>query len=165
LVASWELRRFGPATKVTTRRSIAAKPYDRQLKQRMQAALAHEPVTFSGEQAREIVCGFANTPYAVHACVVLPEHVHLVIAHTQRSIRTVVGHLKAEATRALRARGWFASHSPWADHGWNVFLNSDADVDRAVKYVENNPLREGKRQQCWRFVVPFNPATARGRST
>jgi hypothetical protein len=35
-VGSWELRRFGPATKVTTRRSIAEKPYDRKLKAEMQ---------------------------------------------------------------------------------------------------------------------------------
>jgi hypothetical protein len=31
-VASWELLRFGPATKVSTHRSIAHRPYDRSLK-------------------------------------------------------------------------------------------------------------------------------------
>ncbi|RIK77448.1 MAG: hypothetical protein DCC67_12635 [Planctomycetota bacterium] len=160
-VGAWELRNFGPATKVSTRRSIAARPYDRALKARMQSALQFEPVRFSGEQAREIVRGFADSPYVLHACAVLPEHVHLVIAHTDRDIRTVVGHLKSSATKALREHGWFLDHTPWADHGWNVYLNTPADVDRAIAYVENNPVREGKRRQQWRCVVPFDPRTSR----
>jgi len=132
-VAAWELRKFGPATKVTTRRSIASKPYDRTLKKRMQSDLKHPPVKFTGEQAREIVPGFANAPYVLHACAVLPEHIHLVIAHTPRKIRTVVGHLKSEATRKLRDRRWFSDHTPWADHGWNVYLDNISDVRRAVR--------------------------------
>jgi REP element-mobilizing transposase RayT len=161
-VASWELRKFGPATKVTTRRSIAAKPFDRALKAQMQSALQHEPVHFTGEQSRLIGQAFANAPYTIHACAVLPEHVHLVIAHTPRRIRTVVGHLKSEATRLLREHGFFPEHTPWADHGWNVFLDAVKDVKRAIAYVENNPIREGKPRQRWHCVVPFDPATARG---
>jgi hypothetical protein len=85
-----------------------------------------------------------------------------VIAHTERNIRTVVGHLKSEATRKLRECGFFPDYTPWADHGWNVFLDSVEDVERAIAYVQNNPIRGGKRQQRWQCVTPFNPATARG---
>ena len=159
-VASWELRRFGPATKGSTRRSIAARPYDRSLKRRMQQSLEREPVTFSGEQTREIVRGFSTTPYTLHACAVLSEHVHLVVGRTSRNIRTVVGHLKAEATRALRQGGWFADRTPWADHGWNVYLDSAEAVERAIAYVENNPVREGKRLQRWKCIAPFDGAAA-----
>ena len=60
-VYSWELARFGPATKVNTRRSVAARPYDRQLKSEMQAALKYPPVHFTGEQAVTIVQG-SRTP-------------------------------------------------------------------------------------------------------
>ena len=161
-VASWELRRFGPATKVNVRRSIAAKPYDRSLKSRMQTALKSDPVHFTGEHAKCIGRSFAETPYVIHACAVLPEHVHLVLAHTERDIRKVAGHLKSMGTRALREMGYFADRSPWADHGWNVFLNSPSDVERAIRYVERNPIREGKRQQRWQCTVPFDPAAARG---
>jgi hypothetical protein len=28
-------------------------------------------------------------------------------------------------------------------------------VARAVRYVEDNPLKEGKRRQRWSFVVPY----------
>jgi hypothetical protein len=93
---------------------------------------------------------------------VLQEHVHLVIAHTPRHIRSVIGDLKSAATRALREQGWFLDYTPWSDHGWNVFLNTPVAVERAVKYVENNPTRGGKRPQRWSCVTPFDPPTARG---
>jgi len=161
-VGAWKLARFGPATTTSTRRSIAARPYDRGLTARMQASLKHAPIEFTGEQAREIVHGFAATSYVLHACAVLPTHVHLVIAHMDRDVRIAVGHLKSMATRSLRQREWFVDRSPWADHGWNVYLDSEAAVRRAIKYVENNPVREGKRPQKWQCVVPFDIAAARG---
>lgn len=160
-VRSWELAQFGPATKVDTRRSVARKPYDRRLKQAMLEALQYEPVSFTGEQAKIVALSFANTPYTIHACAVLPEHAHLVIAHTSRNIRRVVGHLKAEATRSLHDAGFFDGRSPWAHHGWNVYLNSHTDVRRAIEYVENNPIREGKKRQRWSFEVPYDPASSR----
>jgi hypothetical protein len=45
--------------------------------------------------------------------------------------------------------------SPWGEHGWKVFLDSDADIRRAIKYVEDNPLKEGKPRQHWSFVTRF----------
>ena len=45
--------------------------------------------------------------------------------------------------------------SPWARNCWKVFLDSAADVERAMRYVENNPIKEGKRPQRWSFVTPF----------
>jgi REP element-mobilizing transposase RayT len=158
-VASWELLRFGLATKVDVRRSIAGRPYDVALKSEMQAVLKRPSVAFTGEQARAIVQGFSQTPYTLHACAVLPEHVHLVVGYTPRKIRRVVAHLKAEATRTLREGGWYLDGTPWAAHGWNVYLNSYEDVMRAIRYVEQNPIREGKRFQRWSCVVPYGQIT------
>jgi hypothetical protein len=33
----------------------------------------------------------------------------------------------------------------------------DEDVYRAIKYVEDNPGKEGKKRQHWSFVVPYVP--------
>jgi hypothetical protein len=131
-VASLDLLKFGPATKTATRHSLARLSYDPAIKRQMQAALCHPPVCFTPSQTEVIAAAFAETPYTFHALAIMPDHVHAVIAHTPRNIRRVVGHLKAEATRALRAHGWFADHTPWVQHGWNVYLDSDADVERAV---------------------------------
>lgn len=163
IVASWDLLKFGPSTKVDTHRSVAKTAYDHKLKSLMQSQLAHTPVKFTGEQARQIVLGFSQTPYTLHACAVMPEHVHLVVGYSPRNVRKIVSHCKSEATRSLRSQGWFLDRSPWTDHGWNVYLNSEADVLRAIRYVQNNPLREGKRRQTWRCVKPF--LSERGAST
>src|SRR3954467_5879084 len=51
-VRSWELFRYGPATKVPTPRSVAHHPYDPTLKRQMQRTLKYAPVRFTGHQAR-----------------------------------------------------------------------------------------------------------------
>ena len=35
----------------------------------------------------------------------------------------------------------------WGEHGWNIYLDEPPDVWRAIRYVEQNPLKEGKRLQ------------------
>ena len=36
-----------------------------------------------------------------------------------------------------------------------VYLDTAEDVVRAIRYVENNPIKEGKKPQRWSFVVPY----------
>jgi hypothetical protein len=36
-----------------------------------------------------------------------------------------------------------------------VFLDSEEALETAIRYVEDNPLKEGKRRQKWSFVKPF----------
>jgi len=160
-VASWNLLRFGPATKVDTRQSVTHHAYDHNCKRNMQAALRHEPVLFTDQQAAAVAAAIGQTPYALHALAVMPDHVHLVMAHTDRPVRRAVGHIKSEATRALRDRGCFCDHKPWADHGWNVYLDTNEDMQRAIRYVENNPVRERLPPQRWPFVIPYDPSTSR----
>jgi len=39
---------------------------------------------------------------------------------------------------------------------WKVFLDAPEDIAEAVKYVEDNPVKEGKPKQTWPFVVPLS---------
>lgn len=61
-VASWELFRYGAATKVSTHRSVAHRPYDKRLKREMQSVLKYPPVRFTGAQARIIGMSFQLVP-------------------------------------------------------------------------------------------------------
>ena len=154
-VASWELFRYGPATKVETHRSVAHRPYDRNLKREMRRALIHESVRFTGAQAKIVGMSMQRVPYPIHALAIMPNHTHLVLGRIDRDIRRAVGHIKSEATRVLRACGFFADRSPWADHGWNVYLDSVEDVERAIRYVNANPLRDRLPAQKWACVQPW----------
>ena len=160
-VGSWELVRFGKATKVDTRRSVAHVPHDAAARRGAKRALKHPPVVLTGRQARAVGRGFARAAgeadCRIHACSILPEHVHLVIGRHPRPMGQVVGHLKARATQRLKAEGFWPQdgHRPWGGKGWKVFLDTPEDVRRAVGYVEANPVKEDLPPQRWSFVVPF----------
>jgi REP element-mobilizing transposase RayT len=103
----------------------------------------------------------------VWACSILPEHVHLVIGRHTSMVETVVSFFKGAARRQLVAEGihpFREQQSPsgrvphcWAKGEWKVFLDTPEDVRRAIRYVENNPLNEGKSRQRWHFVILYNP--------
>jgi len=165
-VASWELFRYGPATKTRGRRSVAGRAHDRAARLEAKQALKFPPVIMTGLQAFIAAQGFAwatsESGYRIHACAVLPDHVHLVIGRHRQAIRKVIGHLKARATRLLRLRGsWPADERPvWGEHGWNVYLNTSDEVEQSIAYANENPLKEGLPRQDWSFVVPFEPGVA-----
>jgi len=168
-VGSWELFRFGPATKTDVRHSVAARPHDRALRLAAKQALKYPPVRFSGLQARAVARGFAQfvskSGVTVWACSILPEHVHLVVARHRFSVEEVAKHLKGAATTRLIGEELhplaFARKrqgripSPWAARAWKVFLDSPEDIRRAIRYVEDNPTKEGLPRQRWSFVRPY----------
>ncbi len=150
-VGKWELLRFGTATKVDTRRSVAASPHDQDLRRQAKKALTYPPVHLTGRQALAATRGFDQAQhesgYTIHACSVLPEHVHMVIGRHDRKIRAIVGHLKGRATQRLIADGlWPDADRPiWGRKSWAVFLNTPADIRRAIAYVERNRKRSTNR--------------------
>ncbi len=86
-VGAWELFRFGPATKVETRDSVARRPHNYAVRQAAKEALQYPAVHLTGLQARAVARGFAKSATKgkvdLLACAILPEHVHLVIARHQ----------------------------------------------------------------------------------
>jgi hypothetical protein len=114
----------------------------------------------------------AESHYAGYACSVLPQHVHLVFGPHSRNIRRIAGHLKARATQQLESDDLHplasfrqrdgAIPSPWGRNSWCVFIFSEGHMRAAIKYVTDNPLKEGKRQQRWSFVSEYlNGSNAR----
>jgi hypothetical protein len=162
VVRAWELLLFGPATKVTTQRSLAKKSHNHQQRLMAKHALAREAVEFTGIQARAIARGFAiycqRSSCIIHARAILPTHCHLVIARL----------LKGAATAELLREGLHPFQNqpyrnrslptPWARHQWSVFLDSPKNILRAIRYVNDNPIREGHRVQNWSCVRPYLPA-------
>ncbi len=162
-VGAWELLRFGKATKTAERCSLAQAPHDRALRERAKVAMKFSPVIFSRQQAMAVAAGFdrarGEAGYRIYACTIMPAHVHLVIGrHDGRRVERIVGHLKTRATQQLKtATLWPTNDQPvWGENTWKVFLNTIEDIEQAVRYVEENPVKEGKPAQHWPFVVPWN---------
>jgi REP element-mobilizing transposase RayT len=135
---------------------------------RAETALNCPSVHFTGVQARAIGRGFANairnSGLTIWACSILPEHVHLVIARHTYKVEQICNLLKGAATKALKAESLhpLAKYrvrgkipSPWAEKQWKVYLDSEEAIEQAIRYVEENPIKEGKPHQSWPFVTPF----------
>jgi hypothetical protein len=168
-VASWELFRFGKATKTNVRYSIADAPHDRELRRAAKTALEYPPVRFDEAQMLSVAKGFAqavaDAAYVVRACAIMHDHAHLVILRHEPLAEKIVGHLKAAATRQLILDGLHPLAAcrtsdgrvptPWVEGCWKVYLDSPADIRSAIRYDQENPVKEGRPRQTWSFVSAY----------
>jgi REP element-mobilizing transposase RayT len=169
-VGSWELLRFGRATKTTTRKSVARQRHDSATRLAAKKALKYPAVQFTGPQARAIGIAFGKfvrrSEITVWACSILPEHVHMVIGRHDYEVEQIVNLLKGAATSQLiddklhpLARFGLSDSRPpkcWAKGQWKVFLDNEERIRGSIRYVEENPIKEGKPLQHWSFVTPFD---------
>ncbi len=168
-VYSWELARFGRATKSIDRIDVEPEQY---FVWRMQArrALKYPQVTLTGHQSLVAGEGFGRfaqkSQLGVWACSILPEHVHFVLARHRYKIEQAANLLKGEATRRLLEKNLHPMKqfqkseqdrlpSVWGENQWKVYLDSEEAIENAIRYVEENPAREDKPRQDWSFVTPF----------
>ncbi|MCH8047699.1 MAG: transposase [Planctomycetes bacterium] len=154
------LRRFGPATKVRTRQSVAHVEHDYRQRMAAKRELQYPAVVFSARQIEAVGRGFGKaieeTGLRVFACAVMPDHVHFTYASHERSNGSLVGQLKSRATKQLNLDSLHpldGAHTPWAEGHWEVYLDTEDEVFRAIEYVNQNPIRGGKTPQNWPFVI------------
>jgi len=172
-VGSWELLRFGKATTVNVRQSVARSEHDWFDRMRAKQVLKYPPVIFNGYQAKAVALAFgeyaASIQLPIWSFAVMPEHLHMVVGRvSSKDIETVVNQMKGTATRNLDAAAIHPHQAQrtksgrlpkmFARSSWNVFLDSAADIERAIRYVRDNPLRENRPAQQWSFITPFNPS-------
>ena len=170
VIRKWEHVRFVRSTKSIERRALEElSPHELAQRKAARASLKYPPVTLTGHQAASIGRGFEEkrrkSNYTIWACSILPEHTHLVIARHTYKIEQVVNLLKGAATTELinvnrHPLAAFAKPGErpprmWAEHEWKVYLDSEESIENAIRYVEENPEKEDKPRQSWRFVTPF----------
>lgn len=170
-VRKWEMSCYGRSSAAPDRKSIPELT-DSEIAQRNAAAntLAFPHVCESGRQALSIGNGFrkqaAKRNYTIWACAILPKHAHLVIARHTYKAEQMANLLKGAATREIVADGRhpLEKHrvengklpSMWASKRWKVYLDSELAIEKAIAYVDENPVKEGLPRQSWSFVRPFN---------
>src|SRR5688572_29439966 len=105
-VGAWEIyREGGRTTRVFDTHSHAAESHDAQTRDKVKQALQRPLVSFTGVQARGVGIGFDHVVrrhgLIIHACCILPEHVHLVIERHEMPVERIINLLKASSTREL----------------------------------------------------------------
>lgn len=131
----------------------------------MKRELVRPPVRFTGVQAKHIAAGFGELNCPIHACAIMPDHVHLIVGRHRLTIEKTCDQLKARATKKLAEAGLnpFADQpyadgripTPWDRKGWWVFIDGVDHLQNAIRYVEQNPMRSGLKPQRWPFVKPW----------
>ncbi len=88
-----------------------------------------------------------STHYLLRAWCVMPNHVHVVFA-TDGPLARIVQAWKSVSSklinRRLQRRGTL-----WQREYYDRLLRDEAELTRAVEYVEQNPLRAGLTQWPW----------------
>jgi REP element-mobilizing transposase RayT len=120
------------------------------------------PVIRFGQEARDEIAASLATiihgeQYTCYACAVLPDHVHLVIRKHRDCAEEMFDRLQEESANRLRFSSTVPpAHPVWTKGGWKVYLDSPQAVRSRIRYVENNPVKEGLPRQEWPFVVPYD---------
>jgi len=168
-VAAWELLRFGKATKVTTRQSVAHVPHNQQLRREAKQALKYPPVLLTGIQARAVARGFARATdegnYSIHSCSILEDHVHLVIGLHDRKYEQIVRTSVPVRPLSFARKGSIRWRSANTTTGASP-LSGQRDCGSLLlrprprlqcnRYVDRNPpTRRKTPPQSWSFVTPF----------
>lgn len=123
--------------------------------------LEHPRIRFTAEMISVIAEAFGNAVqkryYTCYACAILPDHCHLVIRAHRDDAETMIAELQKGSRLLLYERALLPeSHPVWIDGGWKVFLGTLEAIRGRIRYVENNPLKEGLPAQHWPFVTRYD---------
>jgi len=80
------------------------------------------------------------------------DHVHVLVRRSKYRIEYLVNQLKGAATHKLGL-----TETPWTRGRWKIFINDEASLCAAARYIEANPPAAGLGPQTWSFVTPPAP--------
>lgn len=123
--------------------------------------LRHDLLTFDNAEIAVIGAAFArivqSRGYTCYACAIMPDHVHVLIRKHRVQAETMIEHLQMESGTAILSRHQRApDHPVWGGPGWKVFLETRDDIERTIKYIEDNPFKAHRPAQRWDFVTKYD---------
>jgi REP element-mobilizing transposase RayT len=142
-----------------------------EFRERASDVLKHPLLILDEGEVATIAKAFAelirSANYTCYACAIMPDHVHLLIRkHRDQADRMLerfqeVSRLailaKSPANRAAEREARRGDNHPvWGGPGWKVYLENIADMERTIKYIEDNPIEIGRPRQHWDFVRAYD---------
>jgi REP element-mobilizing transposase RayT len=118
-------------------------------------------LTFGAAEVRAIADAFHDVikecRYTCYACVIMPDHVHLLIRKHRDFAEEMIFNLQEASRLRLRTLGLRdVDHPVWGGCGWKVFLDHPDDIRRTVNYIDDNPLKMRLPRQTYDFVTPYD---------
>ena len=89
-----------------------------------------------------IIRGAELTHYALHAYVVMPNHVH-VLLDPQVPLRRITGGIKGVSARDANESLGRTGKPFWQDESFDHWIRDGAEFERIRNYIEHNPAKAG----------------------
>jgi REP element-mobilizing transposase RayT len=130
--------------------------------QEARTVLKHPLLPFDAAARDEIGRAFGQVieaeRYTCWACVVMPDHVHLLLRKHKHQAEEMVEAFKTASRNQLYGTGHRdADHPTWCGgFAWHFFLDHPDQVHRTVSYIERNPLPLQLPVQKWPFVKRYD---------
>jgi len=103
-------------------------------------------VEFRHDVARQVLAsieyGAARGDYELHAWVIMPNHVHLVLT-PQVDVSKALGLLKAGSAKSANLLLGRAGQPFWQDESYDHLVRNDEEFRRIQRYIENHPVTAG----------------------
>jgi putative transposase len=99
-----------------------------------------------------IVHGAELGRYELHAYVVMPNHVHILL-DPYVPLAKISGPLKGVAACDINARLGRTGKPLWQDESFDHWIRNSAEFERIRHYIESNPVRAGlvARPEDWKW--------------
>lgn len=95
--------------------------------------------------------------YTCYACAVMHDHVHMLIRkHRDKAEQMIENFQTASRAQLIEQHARPADHPVWGGPGWKVFLETRDDIERTIRYVDDNPPKARRPQQQWGFVTQYD---------
>lgn len=99
--------------------------------------------------------------YHLHAWVVMPNHVHVLLTVFNRhSLPVIVKSWKSFTGRAINQL-LGRQGSVWMSDYWDRYVRDETHYRRVVDYIHQNPVKAGlvDRAECWRWSSAYVPSS------
>jgi REP element-mobilizing transposase RayT len=139
-------------------------PRRRELREfyRQAEPLLNFPVFWIDDAKRQAICdAFSQVVrekgYTVWACAILKNHAHMVIRrHRDDAIAMLQAFANTTQAKLREFADVFDDHPVWSARSYKVFLRSPDEVWGRIRYVNENPRKEGLSDQRYDFVQSYD---------
>jgi REP element-mobilizing transposase RayT len=97
-----------------------------------------------------------DTDYQLHAFVVMPDHVHMLLTPWSE-LATITRGIKGRSARQSNLLLGRTSHAFWQDESFDHWLRHSDNFESALLYIERNPVRAGLVEEARQW--PYSGAT------
>jgi len=99
-----------------------------------------------------IIRGAELGHYGLYAYVVMPNHVHVLLA-PQVPLRRITGGIKGVSARDANGALGRTGKAFWQDESFDHWIRNGAQFERIRNYIERNPVKAGltARPDAWRW--------------